>query len=707
MKYILLTWLILLSVLSNILASDYDRYSFDDCFLQHHEKVFVHLEKEVIVAGDWLNFKVYLLNAETLKKSDLSKIVYLQLSDFNDNSIALWQVNTALYSEGGSVHIPDTLSNGTYILSAFTNWNRNLPEDFVFYKPLHIIPVSENVYSLKTITRKAEIEESNGGDQAFDLKIDRNGAFFELEIYGFRSSGNQENLVSVLWQHRGKNIAIDQREIFGDHLRSRIRHDLLPAGVVNVALLSKSEELIYQIPLILEKETTEKLTIHCEKDAYEPGELVSLQIAYSGRDVLDVAELSVSVSAIKDTEDYSSKSYIERFLDIDSELQIQSGQMDTLFQDSAGPVLGIYKPAEDFKYIYTLSNTINLKPCDFLMESAGPVLSGKIVDLVSGKAEKRELVFLSTPDTSINLDYCYTADDGSFHFLLQKDFLQKDLVLQTIAGNGEMSDITWKVDQKRVYNNFEGKEVTLTDKEKDFLAKVRNVALINRIYSEHDINPDKVTPEHAIGQQKPLLGSPSYVAIPSDFVRLPNFREITENILPGVRFRDKGENYYIQMVDPILDYLMPPVNMVFLNGIPFTDLNYILGLSSDDIRKIDVYLSKVYYGELSYNGIISIFTFDEQMPEHYLSQYVLRYQTPEFALQKGYSEDQYARINHRENLPDLRQTLYWNPNILINSGKEHSIHFHASSLKSAYKISVQGITSEGKVLSATRTITVK
>ena len=59
------------------------------------------------------------------------------------------------------------------------------------------------------------------------------------------------------------------------------------------------------------------------------------------------------------------------------------------------------------------------------------------------------------------------------------------------------------------------------------------------------------------------------------------------------------------------------------------------------------------------------------------------------------------------NLPILKQTLYWHPNMSINRNNKITIEFSASDLQSEYEINIQGITSKGIPVSASTNFIVK
>jgi hypothetical protein len=58
-------------------------------------------------------------------------------------------------------------------------------------------------------------------------------------------------------------------------------------------------------------------------------------------------------------------------------------------------------------------------------------------------------------------------------------------------------------------------------------------------------------------------------------------------------------------------------------------------------------------------------------------------------------------------VPDYRNTLYWNPHVEPGPEGKVSVEFWSSDFRSDFEISIQGMTSDGKPLSAKKIIRVE
>jgi len=139
------TWIIfLLAFISNAQAQQVNPDSiasrlenFNANNLQ--EKIFVHTDREMYLAGEILWFKLYYTHAGTNKLLDLSKIAYVEIIDKNQKPVLQAKISIEKGTGNGSLYLPVSLTSGNYQLRAYTNWMKNFSTDFFFNKKLSII----------------------------------------------------------------------------------------------------------------------------------------------------------------------------------------------------------------------------------------------------------------------------------------------------------------------------------------------------------------------------------------------------------------------------------------------------------------------------------------------------------------------------------------------------------------------------------------
>lgn len=103
------------------------------------EKLYLHLDKPFYAAGEDLWFKAYLVNAAFHTGDSSSRVIYAELLNARGKLIQ----RDLLYVSGGLAHgdfsLPDSLTEGRYVIRAYTNYMKNLGEDFFFVKEIDIL----------------------------------------------------------------------------------------------------------------------------------------------------------------------------------------------------------------------------------------------------------------------------------------------------------------------------------------------------------------------------------------------------------------------------------------------------------------------------------------------------------------------------------------------------------------------------------------
>lgn len=109
------------------------------------EKLYLQIDKPYYNQGDTLRFKGYLLNADFLRPSVTSGIVYVELDDIEGKTAKRIMVRVVDGLCWGNIAL-DSLEvpSGSYTLRAYTNWMRNFGEDYIFKKTINVAKVADN-----------------------------------------------------------------------------------------------------------------------------------------------------------------------------------------------------------------------------------------------------------------------------------------------------------------------------------------------------------------------------------------------------------------------------------------------------------------------------------------------------------------------------------------------------------------------------------
>jgi len=103
------------------------------------EKLYLQFDKPYYTLGDTLHFKSYLLNADYLKPSETSGLLYVELDNMNNKSVKRIMVPVVFGVSWGGIALDEKdIPGGSYTLRAYTNWMQNFGEDYIFKKSIYI-----------------------------------------------------------------------------------------------------------------------------------------------------------------------------------------------------------------------------------------------------------------------------------------------------------------------------------------------------------------------------------------------------------------------------------------------------------------------------------------------------------------------------------------------------------------------------------------
>ncbi|HZY81230.1 MAG TPA: hypothetical protein VFE50_17020 [Cyclobacteriaceae bacterium] len=103
------------------------------------EKLFVHADRDVYLTGETMWLKIYAVEASFHTPSDISKVAYVEIVDKDNQSLVREKISLVNGIGAGSVFLPASISSGTYLLRAYTNWMQNFSADVYFRKPITVV----------------------------------------------------------------------------------------------------------------------------------------------------------------------------------------------------------------------------------------------------------------------------------------------------------------------------------------------------------------------------------------------------------------------------------------------------------------------------------------------------------------------------------------------------------------------------------------
>lgn len=146
--------------------------------------------------------------------------------------------------------------------------------------------------------------------------------------------------------------------------------------------------------------------------------------------------------------------------------------------------------------------------------------------------------------------------------------------------------------------------------------------------------------------------------------------------------------------------------LVLLDGVPLFDHQDILDYNPRNVRMINIYSGRYLFGGDTYECMASFITHRGDLSAIQLNnnEQLIEYDLP-YAVEP-FTIPVYTNKNPKEDIkPDFRHTLYWNP--FMENEYQQPVSFYTSDMTGRYKVMVEGITKEGKLVYGTTEFDVK
>lgn len=530
---------------------------------------------------------------------------------------------------------------------------------------------------------------------------------------------DEEAMIGLVVHTRHSIARTDEKNISSGEARFTVETNGLEDGILQFTILNSrkipvSERLWFHYPARL------TLTPHTDKETYSPREKVTLDITArdsSGRPI----QLNGSMAVVlQDSLQSTGSEDILNYLLLSSDLrgtiespgyyfsgnspEVTAG-MDLLmrvqgwrrFRQPATPSATAAAPSAIAAASAPSATTFKYPP-----EYAGLLVTGRITHRLTGAPAEGIPAWLSAPGQRFQLGYGISNKDGDLQWNLGMLYGAHELVVQT--GN-PLIDSLYRIDLLSPFAD------PLTAGEIPpfrLPAATRDLLLRHSIgaQAQNAYQPDKR--QHFL---QPLLtdtanfyGQPDKRYLLDDYTRFTTMEEVMREYVREARVHNSKGKFTLNLQSDQANQLFfddPPLLMV--DGVPISDFSGIIHFDPLKIRKIEIVTKRHLLNDSLFNGIINYSTYQGDLSGFPVDRNATIEEYEGLQLQREFYSPVYETKNEQDSrIPDLRNTLYWSPEIFTNQDGRQQCSFYTSDLPGRYTALIQGITAEGKSVS-TRT----
>ena len=752
---------------------------------QAEEKIFVHTDKDLYLAGEILWFKLYVVDAAAHQLTGLSKVAYVEIIS-NDQHPAL-QAKIAL-DEGlgnGSFQLPFSIHSGNYIFRAYTRWMMNTGPEVFFEKRITILntlrkdetPASSPnapAYDIQFFPEGGSLIQSLSNRVAFRI-ADRSGkglsckgslidaagdtitrfhslrfgmgrfsfippagppckAVFELDDhtlvtrdlppaedqgYAMQVTAGDDHRLTIsihtnvlsgdsvvrLIVHNHKLIsAIDQKFMAGGEARFSVDEKNLPDGITLFTVLTGKQTPIGE-RLWFRRPASLRLDIHADKEQYKPREKVTLKFSELDTSAI-LPQLNASMAVVlQDSLRSVGQEDIANSLFLSSELK---GAIDSPAYYFSGDNPEIKETTDLLMMTQGWRKLRQTAPWSrHNPEYAGLLVTGRVTDRHTDAPASGVFAWLSVPGQKFRLASAISNKDGELQWDLGMLYGAHELVVQT---GDSILDRQYRID---LLTPFAGLPTQNAPPPLKWPATPKDQLLVHSIgaQAQNAYQPDRRLhfSQPFIADTLAFYGRPGKIYNLDDYTRFTTMEEVMREYVREVRVRNNKGNFgfYVQ-ADQANELFFDFRPLVLVDGVPVSDVDDIIRFDPLKFRKIEIVAKRYLLGDSLYSGIISYSTYRGDLSGFPLDRnaYILDYEGLQLH-REFYSPVYDTRDQQTSRIPDLRNTLYWSPDIPTNPSGKGELSFYTSDLPGRYVVIVQGITAAGQSGSARMSFTVE
>lgn len=417
-------------------------------------------------------------------------------------------------------------------------------------------------------------------------------------------------------------------------------------------------------------------------------DITQLQICSSTETSL--SENKVGDIKIKtDKEIYNQREKVELSFDLPAEIEIAEAVVRATLIDSLEK-----KIAPGYSFDYKFANA----PEPGFIEENGFLITGK-VKAVNGKIQPGVLVVISLPASGNYFDYCIADSSGTFHFFLKRAFGETDAIFQVFSGTEDRYQIELENATLQRTGRLLTEPLLLSPFQTSF---IRNA--LSSSFANHIFYPGSVVNQRFFSMEAPdsipFYGAPTLRIRPEEYFDLPDFREISRELLHGFQYRIRNEKIVFRMLNRTQSEFFKEEPLRLINGIPVFDNQLFVALKSTEIEYIDLVLHERVYGDLILNGVIEVSLKDKS--DAWIGNQPNLFRRNITFLQPPGKTAVCKRVA-KNSEPDTRQVFLWEK----IEGNPGVISIDLSDRKGIAEISVEGFTTGKKYFRTTKTIEIK
>jgi len=537
---------------------------------------------------------------------------------------------------------------------------------------------------------------NNSQADSIYVKIAANDKLFEA---------NKNTAFYLLAQAGGKVFYTAQAKLVTPVFTTQIAKSRFPSGIVQFTLFSQAGEPLNERIIFVQNDDTIKMAISAAK-TYSTREKVKIEMSTKGENNKAVVG-SFSVSVINESRvpvNENSESTILNNLLLTSDLKGYIEQPNYYFNNANDQtradldILMLTQGYRRFEWQQILKH-------DSLQMAYQPEKALEIEGMLKtpgGKPVPNGKVILAALKDNFHAD-TVTDINGNFKFTdLDFSDTSKIILRARKEKNGSnvmiyVKNANYPLILKNKINTDTAVRLTpeMINNISDYQAKFKQDSLTDARHLKEVIIKGKAQPKLAYSANPHGPGNADQVFTADKLSTCITLLDCLNGRVMDVSFGTDGTPHYLHALG-----LSNNVMLVLVDGMvePGTIL---ADISVSDVYSVEIFTSganKAIYGNEGAAGVFLITTKrggDPNYASSIIPAGLITYNFEGFYKARAFYSPKYDAISSTINVPDLRSTIYWNPNIITDKDGKASFEFYNNDTKGIYRIVVEGLDENG------------
>ncbi|MDB5266986.1 MAG: hypothetical protein JWP58_26 [Hymenobacter sp.] len=528
-------------------------------------------------------------------------------------------------------------------------------------------------------------------EQGYVLRLDQSGADqLTLQVEG---SSTQPETVFLLGHSRQKTAFATRLQLVGGKASFVVSKAALLDGVSHFTVFTADRQPVCERLYFQPPRHPLALTARPDKPQYTTRDKVSLQVSAADAQAPVAANVSMAVYRL-DSLTTGPAPAIDRYFWLTSELGGRVENPDYYFT-ATGPEateatdnLMLTQGWSRWRWEDVLATP---KPFEFLPEPNGPVIQAQLTQPGTRRPQKGVIAYLSSPSRLVRLRNAQSDAQGMVRFEMNSFVGPREIILQTDPAQDSTAQFT-------VLNPFSARYAAaaqpafgLTPRFQADYAKRHLQVQVQNVFAGRYRN--RFAPEHV--DSLAFFGKPSETYLLDKYTRFKVLEEVLREYVPGVVVRIRKDGFHLMVVDKLNNTILSENPMVLLDGMPVFNINKMMAMNPLKIQRLEVVDGRYFHGPTAYNGIVSFTTYKGDLEEFPLDAHALAQQYDGVQRQREFYAPRYDTPQQQQSrLPDLRNLLYWNPEIMTGTAPR-PLDFYTGDQAGRYLVVLQGLAANG------------